>query len=255
MSFTFTPIGFVRSPFLEKVEAPRQAVAPGAAGVEAFVDVLKEHEHALADLEGFERIWLLFWFHEAKASRAKVLPPRSDKKRGVFATRSPHRPNPIGISAVRLVRVSGLTLHVCDVDLLDGTPIVDIKPYIPYADSFPDANAGWLESKDPRPAWQVVFDGAANEQLEWLACEGLSLDLRTRIVDALVLGPAPHPYRRIKKVDDGLVLAVKEWRAAFHIDETARTATVARIRSGFRAREIHETPLLSLHRAFVARFG
>ena len=94
------PIGFVRSPFVEKVEAPRQAVA--SEGARGRIEILPAHEHALEDLEGFERIWVIFWFHEVPAgpSPSKVLPPRSDRKRGVFATRSPHRPNPIGMSAI-----------------------------------------------------------------------------------------------------------------------------------------------------------
>jgi tRNA-Thr(GGU) m(6)t(6)A37 methyltransferase TsaA len=95
----------VRSPFVEKVQAPRQPVA--GASIEARIEILPRHEHALADLDGFERIWVLFWFDRADAHEppSKVLPPRSPVKRGVFATRSPHRPNPIGLSAVRPDRI------------------------------------------------------------------------------------------------------------------------------------------------------
>ena len=259
MDFSVRPIGFVRSPFTEKAETPRQAVAEGAEGVAGRVEVLPEHEHALSDLEGFDRIWLLFWFHEAAAggARSKVLPPRSDRKRGVFATRSPHRPNPIGMSAVRLERVEGLVLHVRDLDLIDGTPVIDIKPYIPYADAFPDAKSGWVGANDPRASWGVTFTSAAEAQLAWLAAEGLALDLRARIQEALALGPQPHPYRRIKKTDDGgLVLAVKEWRARFSVDPAKSTMEVLGLRSGFRPRELAGSdPALDLHRAFVARFG
>lgn len=258
MDFTVRPIGFARTPFLEKVEAPRQAVAEGGAGVEGRIEMLPEHEHALDDLDGFDRIWVLFWFHEAKGFRSKVLPPRSDKKRGLFATRSPHRPNPIGMSAVRLVRVEGLVVHVRDLDLIDGTPIVDLKPYVPYADSFPDAKTGWLGATDPRPAWTVQVAPEAEAQLAWLEAEGLVLGLRTRIVDALALGPQPHPYRRIKKTDDGeLVLAVKEWRARFTVSVEGAVITVDRIRTGFRPRELATgvEPALAVHRAFVTRFG
>jgi tRNA-Thr(GGU) m(6)t(6)A37 methyltransferase TsaA len=261
VDFSVRPIGFVRSPFVEKVEAPRQAVAEGAEGVAGRIEVLPEHEHALSDLDGFDRIWLLFWFHEAGGTaRSKVLPPRSDRKRGVFATRSPHRPNPIGMSAVRLERVDGLVLHVRDLDLIDGTPVIDIKPYIPYADAFPDAKSGWVGSVgtvDPRAAWAVAFTPEAEAQLAWLAAEGLALDLRTRIQEALALGPQPHPYRRIKKTDDGgLLLAVKEWRARFSVDPATSSMEVETLRSGFRARELAGTdPALALHRAFVARFG
>ena len=263
------PIGFVRSPFVEKAEVPRQAVAGGALGIEGTIEVLPAWEDALDDLEGFDRIWVLFWFHRNGTDRAqptpsKVLPPRSDRKRGLFATRSPHRPNPIGMSAVRLERVEGRVLHVRDLDLLDGTPVLDLKPYIPYADAFPDAHAGWLDprspqsSLDPRPSWTVRFTEEAEAQLAWLAEQGLALDLRARIAEALALGPQPHAYRRIKKVDDGaLVLAVKEWRARFAAEPDAAAITVESVASGYRARELAggTDKALVLHRAFVSRFG
>lgn len=252
------PIGVVRSPFVEKVEAPRQArVAEDVCGQ---IEVSPELEHALADLAGFERIWVVFWFDRAaetsieeRFARPKVLPPRSDTRRGVFATRSPHRPNPIGLSAVRLDRIEGTTLFVRDLDLLDGTPVLDLKPYLAYADAFPDARAGWLEARDPRPSWEVSFEPGAEEALAWLEARGVT-DLRGRIASALALGPAPHPYRRIKRTDEGLVLAAKEWRARFRVE--GQRALVERVTSGYRPRELAhgEGATLDLHRAFAARF-
>lgn len=255
------PIGFVHSPFTEKVEAPRQATV--ASGVAGTIDILPAYKDALSDLEGFERIWVIFWFDRVgpsatgKGWRAKVLPPRSDQKRGVFATRSPHRPNPIGLSAVRLDRVDGLVLHVRDLDLVEGTPVLDIKPYLPYADAFPDASAGWLEARDPRAPWTVVIEPLGEQALAWIASE-TGLDLRERITSALGLGPQPHAYRRIKETPDGRrILAVKEWRAPFRVDETARRIVVERITTGYRTSELdrgHE-PVHALHRAFIERFG
>lgn len=258
MDYAVRAIGFVRSPFVEKAQAPRQAVAGGGSGIEGHIELLPEHEHALSDLDGFDRIWVLFWFHEAKGVRSKVLPPRSDRKRGLFATRSPHRPNPIGMSAIRLLRVDGLVLHVRDLDLLDGTPVLDIKPYLPYADAFPDAKTGWVGATDPRPSWDVLFTGHVEEQLAWLEEQGLLIDLRGRITESLALGPQPHPYRRIKKTDLGeLVLAVKEWRARFTVREPDARIVVDDLRSGFRPRELvtGTEPALAVHRAFVGRFG
>jgi len=194
---------------------------------------------------------VIFWFDRTERARpaSKVLPPRSDVKRGIFATRSPHRPNNIGMTAVRLDRVEGLVVHVRDLDLLDGTPVLDIKPYIPYADAFPDARTGWLEApRDKKLSFAVAFSPLADEQLAFLGDEGALV--RTRIAETLALGPAPHPYRRIKKQDDGsLLLAVKEWRATFSVDD--RTITVLSIASGYRPRELVEHPL---HASFVARF-
>lgn len=242
------PIGVVRSPFGEKVEAPRQARI--AAEARGRIEVLPELESALDDLEGFDRLWVVFWFDRAEASNAtKVLPPRSEKKRGVFATRSPHRPNPIGLSSVVLEKREGRVLFVRELDILDGTPVLDLKPYIAYADAFPDSKQGWLAAPadDPRPRWAVIHAPLVEEQLAWLAARD-PLDLAARIDDSLSLGPMPHPYRRIKKLDDGgYVLAVKEWRVRFRIEGQA--VIVDRIDTGFRPKELPE-----LHRAFVERF-
>lgn len=256
-SFVVRPIGFVRSPFVEKVQAPRQATASTAEGTEGVIELLPEHEHALSDVAGFERLWVLFWFHLAEdgGARTKVLPPRSDVKRGVFATRSPHRPNPIGLSAVRLVSVEGLRITVKDLDLLEGTPVLDLKPYLPYADAFPDASAGWLEAKDPLPSWEVVLTEPVREALAWIeANDPASADLGARLHEALALGPQPHPYRRIKKVDGALVLAVKAWRARFEVD--GRTIRVLRITTGYRGRELATgtSPEHEIHRTFAARW-
>lgn len=257
-SYVVRPIGFVRSPFVEKVQAPRQATAEPAEGVRGTIEVLPEHEHALSDLAGFERLWVVFWFHLAEGGpRAKVLPPRSEVKRGVFATRSPHRPNPIGLSAVRLVGVEGLSVEVRDLDLLDGTPVLDLKPYLPYADAFPAAAAGWLEAKDPIPSWTVDVGERARAELAWIAEHDPmgGGDLEARLRETLALGPQPHPYRRIRKVEGELVIAVKAWRARFEVRD--RTVTVTRVRTGYRGKDLAfgETPEHAVHRAFTALFG
>ncbi len=253
----------MRSPFVELADAPRQAVV--ATGTPGRIEVLPEHEHALDDLAGFERIWILAWLDRVPTEGprpSKILPPRSEVKRGVFATRSPHRPNPIALSAVRLDRVEGLVVHVIDLDLVEGTPVIDIKPYIPYADAFPDASAGWLEAPaaaiDPRPRWEVRFSKEAEDQLAWIADQpAVKVDVRARVAETLALGPQPHPYRRIKKSDreGAFVLAVKDWRATFTIE--GNVLAVERIGTGYRPKDlalgIGEE--LLVHRAFVARFG
>ena len=153
MDFTFSPIGFVRSPYAKRIDAPHQAtVVEGTESrdaVEAFLDLDPAlPEEILRDLEGFERVWLIFAFHKSEGWAPLVKPPRGSKQRGVLATRSPHRPNAIGLSAVELVAVEGRTLRLRGVDLLDGTPVLDLKPYVPYADAFPDAKAGWIDAVD-----------------------------------------------------------------------------------------------------------
>lgn len=151
------PIGWVRSPYKRRFGTPQQASAfDSDAEAVLELDPALIPEAALADLVGIERIWVLSWLDRGRGWSATVRPPRGTRaRRGVFATRSPDRPNPLGLSAVRLVRVEGTRLVVRGVDLLDGTPILDIKPYIPYADAFPDSKAGWID-EIPRDAPQIA---------------------------------------------------------------------------------------------------
>jgi tRNA-Thr(GGU) m(6)t(6)A37 methyltransferase TsaA len=247
-----TPIGTIHTPFREKVQAPRQAAV--ARGIMGTIELLPEYEHALADLVGIDRIWVIYWFHLVTGWRAKVLPPRSERRRGVFATRSPHRPNPLGLSCVRLVKVERLVLHVQGVDMVDGTPVLDIKPYLAYADAFPNARAGWLEAPDPVARHEVIWSDAARTQTAWLADQGVALS--APIEEVLALGPQPHPYRRIREDGAGFRLSYKEWRIAFHVERAGRIV-IDRIASGYRPSQIHavDAPAaLAVHRAFVARF-
>lgn len=247
MPLVLEPIGYLRCERTTRVEAPRQPAA--AEELEGVIRLLPGHnyEHALEDLEGWERIWVIFWFHLNPGWRPKVLPPRSASgRKGVFSTRSPHRPNPLGLSALKLVRVEGLDVHVRGVDLLDGTPVLDIKPYVAYTDAWPDSRAGWLAtSQDPAPRWDVVFTPRASSQLEWIAARD-ELPLRERIVATLSLGPQPHPYRRIKRDGDRGRLAVREWRADFVVEE--RLVRVTAIHSGYRRGQLAGQPL---HSEFV----
>jgi tRNA-Thr(GGU) m(6)t(6)A37 methyltransferase TsaA len=136
-------IGIIHSPFKEPSGTPIQSAV--AEGVEGSVEVFEEYAGGLKDLEGFDRIWLLYEFDRAGPSRLVVTPFRDTVPRGVFSTRAPCRPNPIGMSAVRLKRIEGNVLHVRDVDMLDGTPLLDIKPYIPEFDHFQVRRCGWLD--------------------------------------------------------------------------------------------------------------
>lgn len=252
--FPMRPIGLCRTPFLEKAQAPRQpADAPGT--IELFPG--RGYEDALADLESWSHLWVIFVFDRDPGFRPKVQPPRSSAKRGVLATRSPHRPNPIGMSLVTLERLEGLTLHVRGVDMLDGSPVLDVKPYVAYADAAPSANGGWLAreaARDPLPEFAVEFSERAREQLEFLGPSGQAL--RQAAERALRLGPRPHAYRRIRCEGEEHCLAVKSWRVVFaQVGE--RAIRVERIRSGERPRTIavDTRPALDEHRAFVARFG
>lgn len=250
------PIGYLRSPHAERVDAPRQPRA--AEGTRGVIELLPGHgfEDAVADLEGFSHIWVIAWFDRNTSWRPKVTPPRSDRKRGVFATRSPHRPNPLALSVLALERVQELSLHVADVDLLDGTPILDVKPYVPWADAVPNAKPGWLEGpvsisgrpEDVRPAWEVTIGDVAEAQLALLDAHGV--DTRRRALEALVLGPMPHAYRRIKKQGDLYTLAVKRARVEFVV--TGQVIHVTRVRLAAVLEELGEEASRALMAALDA---
>lgn len=153
MLLNLRPIAFARTPYTERIDAPHQGtVVEGTETGEAAEAWIEVEDwvplEALQDLEGFSRIWVIFHFDRSEGWTPRVKPPRGRGKRGVLATRSPHRPNPIGLSAVELVSIEGRRLKVRSHDLLDGTPILDLKPYVPYADAFPGAKAGWIDEVD-----------------------------------------------------------------------------------------------------------
>ena len=143
------PIGIVRAPYRERHGTPRQATVgpPQRATITLFEE--RVPARALMGLEGIEYIWVIAWLHLNRHWNPTVVPPRGPRvRRGVLATRAPHRPNQLGLSATRLIAVRGNALEVEGLDLLDRTPVLDIKPYIPYADAFPDAAAGWVDDLD-----------------------------------------------------------------------------------------------------------
>lgn len=145
------PIGWVCSPYQRRFGTPHQAAAADSdAEAVLELDPARIPQAALSDLVGIDRIWVLAWLHRGEGWSASVRPPRGARvKRGLFATRSPDRPNPIALSALRLVRIEGHRLHVRGIDLLDGTPILDIKPYVPEIDAFPESKAGWIDEIPP----------------------------------------------------------------------------------------------------------
>jgi tRNA-Thr(GGU) m(6)t(6)A37 methyltransferase TsaA len=159
MSFELNPIGVIRSPFAEPAGTPIQPVY--AAGVAGTVEVCEPFVPGLADLEGFERVWLLYWCDRSASPQMRIVPYRDTQERGLFATRAPMRPNPIGLSCVALRRIDGNVLHVEELDILDGTPLLDIKPYVPAFDAFPAARSGWLgEQRSRRTTADGRFHGA-----------------------------------------------------------------------------------------------
>ena len=143
MKIELTPIGIIHSPFKEPEDMPIQPA--GAAGVKGTVEVFEEFHPGLNDLDGFSHIFLLYHFHRSRSFNLQVVPFMDSETRGLFATRAPKRPNPIGISVVRLDKIEDGLLHIQNLDILDGTPLLDIKPYVPEFDAPLEVRTGWLE--------------------------------------------------------------------------------------------------------------
>ena len=144
MTISYQPIGTIHSPFEGIEKVPIQPAA--ASGIRGTVEVFAEFAAGLQDVHGFSHIILLYHFHRVTQARLTVIPFLDDQPRGVFATRAPSRPNPIGLSIVRLLGIEGSVLHVENVDIVDGTPLLDIKPYVPAFDHNETEQTGWLET-------------------------------------------------------------------------------------------------------------
>ena len=147
-SICYKPIGFIETPFDDREGMPIQAT--GGAGVRGRIRLLEEYGPGLKDLDGFSHLILIYHFHLTRDSQLVVTPFLDTTPRGVFATRSPNHPNPVGLSIVRLLEIRGTTLEIEDLDIVNGTPLVDIKPYVPVFDHREHATNGWVETKKVR---------------------------------------------------------------------------------------------------------
>ena len=141
----YKPIGVIHSPFKKPKGTPIQPA--GAKGIRGTVEVFPGYAKGLKDVDGFSHLILIYHFHLSQGTSLEAKPYMNNQARGVFAMRGPNRPNPIGISVVRLVRIEGNILHIQDVDIVDGTPLLDIKPYVPEFDIREVEKIGWLEKK------------------------------------------------------------------------------------------------------------
>ena len=261
-SLTLKPIGFIRTQKRVKFQARHQ---PVDGEVECNVLELlpgANYEQALRDVAGFDRVWLLWWFHRNETWRPLVLPPRGPaQRRGVFATRSPHRPNPLGMTPVRLLGVKGRTLLLGSCDLVDGTPVFDVKPYVPAYDSFPEAKAGWIAEVDAvvaAPAqFTVAWSELAETQVRWLR-ETWGVDFTGRLTELLSQDPSPHRTRRIRKrVTGAFEIGCGAWRAEFGVEGPA--VTVNAVETGYPLRFLtregyEEVPDRDAQMAFLERW-
>lgn len=198
-SLTLNPIGILHSCYPDKFGTPRQSgLVPQADG---FLEIFPEYqpEEALQGIEGFSHLWVLFWFHKLESQRfhSKVHPPRlGGESMGLFATRTPHRPNPIGLSLLRVGRVQKNGLEVFGHDFIDQTPILDIKPYLPQVESIPEARGGWTTSLEQKQeAISVVWNQEQVAQLREMKDSRDEHELKSLIDQTLRLDPRPIVYR------------------------------------------------------------
>lgn len=233
------PIGTFHSEAVYKQEVPRQGVF--FEGRPGRIDLApgQNFEMALRDLDGFERIWVLFQFHQNEGWRPTTRPPVAmpGKDRvGIFASRSPYRPNSIGLSCVRLLRVEKLTLYVDEADLLDGSPVFDIKPYIPRADSFPNVRAGWADLQN-EDVWNVFESERFLKNAETLlSLNGPDLSSFARV--QLSNAPFDSTRKRVEIHGDDGVLAFRTFRIAFSIQQENRAILLNQIFSGYTQEEL-----------------
>lgn len=234
------PIGILHTAHSGRNRAPRQS---DPSEIECQTTLVlnpgQNFEQALEDLAGFDMIWIIAWLDRNSTWNPKIRPPRGPlKKRGLFATRSPHRPNPLGLSAVRLLEIKGRTLYLGATDLMDGTPVLDIKPYIPYADAFPDSRAGWIDElnaaeaqqKDNRQFFSVIWSELAAQQAHWLD-QTHRVSLQEEATRILAADPTPHPHRCISRWSrTHSILAIRSWRLKFSIKQSS--VCIERIVSG-----------------------
>ncbi|WP_413578524.1 tRNA (N6-threonylcarbamoyladenosine(37)-N6)-methyltransferase TrmO [Bdellovibrio sp. HCB290] len=229
----FTPIGYFKSSQVHPYEAGRQPDSHHAIGT-IELQSGQNFEQALTGLEGCKKIWVIFSFHRNEHWNPMVLPPRGrNTKIGVFATRSPYRPNSIGMSCVDVVRIDKLKIEVSGADILDGSPILDIKPYVAYADSFPEVEPEWLQEAEKHT---VTFSESTEKALAYLENQGVD-NLRAFLQHQLEFEPTNSKKKRVKVLaGDEFIIAYRTWRAVFSLVQGS--VTVLRIESGYSAKDL-----------------
>jgi tRNA-Thr(GGU) m(6)t(6)A37 methyltransferase TsaA len=242
------PIGLFHGDQRHSYDVPRQPHFAANAG-KIILHPGHNYHHALEGLGGFSHIWVIYHLHKNKGWRTKTAPPRHSKERiGLFATRSPYRPNPLGMSCVRLEHIDKLTLFIKDHDLLDGTPILDIKPYVPDYDSIPEASKGWLRGEI---RCTIELSQRASNQVDWLSANEVHIEPFIRIQ----LEHEPLSGSRKRITPEGY-LAYRTWRIRYLVKEDK--VEVLEILSGYTSGELSEENDRyrdkDLHRNFLKSF-
>ena len=213
----FEPIGYLKCERSYHEEQPRQGNLSASQG---YIELILGHnyEQGLKDLDGFSHIWLIYEFHQNKTWRPLANPPRTDGKgrKGVFATRSPYRPNQIGLSCVKLISIEKNRIYIADSDLLNNTPILDIKPYIPEYDSFPEAKIGWL-ANIIEDVYQIDYSEISKEKISFL--KQYNVDLKGIIEAQLSHDIFDKTRNKFIESNEDLILRFKSWQILFEVNE------------------------------------
>ncbi len=265
--FNLKPIAIFHTRKKNSYEAARQSSVDISDEIgELHFASGQQFEQALQGIEGFSHLWLIYGFHHNSNWKPMVLPPRgSDKKIGVFATRAPYRPNFLGLSCVQFVERKDLVLSIRSFDLLDLTPVFDIKPYVAYADSFPEAKMGWLEGIEGQ-SWNLEFSAQAHCEIEFLESAGLT-QIRNFLQQQLSFEPFNRQKKRLLiRSDDEAILAYRTWRIHFRKPteknseknsekNTEQNLEILSVFSGYSENELQDPQDTysdkALHRSFV----
>jgi tRNA-Thr(GGU) m(6)t(6)A37 methyltransferase TsaA len=259
-TFAFKPIGCVRCAQKYRYEAPRQAVFANNEGI-IRLNPDNNFEQAVRDLTGFDRLWVIYCFHLNSDWKPLVRPPVAGNKEkiSVFATRSPHRPNPIGMSCVELVRIDGLDVHIRNFDMLNNTPVLDLKPYIPAADAFPEARTGWLANA-AFEQYDVIFTSQSSAKAAWIF-NAYGLDLKKFCEVQLSHDPLNESRKRISagETPEEFTIACRTWRILFKLDEPGKRIEITGVKSGYMTEELAISapdPYVdkTVHREFLLHF-
>lgn len=229
------PIGIMRSAQVEAYQAGRQPDALGLPGI-IELESGQNFEQALQDLESCTHLWIIFGFHHNTNWKPLVQTPRSNRKIGVFATRAPYRPNPIGLSLVELVSVDGLKIHIGANDILNDSPIYDIKPYHPEYDKIEEAHIGWLDESGLE-AFKISISPMAEAQIEFLELHG-QRELRSFVFRQLEFDPINSDKKRVSESEHYHTLAYRTWRVDFSYSENQ--IGILAIRSGYTEDELRD---------------
>lgn len=241
LSFSLSPIGVFHCPQKYTYEVPRQG-SLNSLDHEGFILLSSElSKSCLIDLEGFSHIWILYHFHQNSEWHAMVSPPRQGQaKVGVFASRSPHRPNPIGLSLVRLNKIKFPKIYVSGYDLIDQTPVLDIKPYLQYSDSPPSTvQQGWVDALPSSRNFQLNYSEPAQKALHWLNLHKV-LSFESFLQAQLSENPTDQKRKRIQKLGVGKwEISYRTWRVQYTIDEPRGHLIILSVSSGYSPEELN----------------